>query len=202
MGEKIPRRVDPVGHNRNSHINLGLISSGTQRPVQEQSAPLHMSAEQLQRQELRANLSPRHQAVVSTDGSIGIKPRIVNTALASPTNIREAWVVKHESPWITYQKAYELKFDQYITVAVRRRPYSGRVVIRDFDAREASYKLGVLRKISHERFVTLLDVFQSETKVFAVFDHSFTSLKQVVDCAAFPSRHQLTAIISQVNHLP
>lgn len=199
MGEKATRRVDPVGYNRNSHINLGLIPSGTSRRVQEQRSLQDVSTEQLEGRVPRLNLSPAREAVFTTDGSTGKKPHTVTTSSALATNIHEPWVVKYESPWTTYQKGYELKFDQYVIVAVRRSPSSGRVVIRDFNARDASYKLGILRKISHERFVTVLEVFQSDTKVFAVFDHSFTSLKQVVDCAAFPTRQQLTAILSQVN---
>lgn len=202
MGERIPPRVDPVGHSRNSHINLGLITHGTPQQVQEHAEPPSRSRDQLKGQVPRAHLSPLQEAVVNADGSTGKQPQAVTTAPVSATDTHKPWVVKYESPWTTYKKGYELKFDRYITVAVRRTPYSGRVVIKDFDVRDASYKLGILRKISHERFVTVLEVFQSGAKVFAVFDHSFTSLKQVVDSAAFPSRKQLTAILSQVNPPP
>jgi hypothetical protein len=202
MGERISRQPNPMGQIRNSHIDLGSINHRIPTRGDEGREPAHVFPKQLQSQAPGVDPSVPRGAVVPAEVIAGRKAQVMTARPTPAKNMHESWMVRYETPWNTYKRGYELKFDRYVTVAVRRFPDSGRVVIKDFDARDASDKLNVLRKISHERFVTVLEVFRTDTKVFAVFDHSFTSLKQVVDSAAFPSRKQLTAILSQVEAHP
>ena len=107
--------------------------------------------------------------------------------------------VKLDSPWKTYEKGFELQFDQIVTVAVRRAPRSGRVAIKEYSDRDASRKLEMLKKVSHEKCVQVLDVFEHHKRCYIVFEHILVSLTEVVACPAYPTQQQLVAILAQVS---
>ena len=83
-------------------------------------------------------------------------------------------------------------------IAARKAPGHGKVAIKTFTRQEANPKLDMIRRISHRRFVDLLEVFEFDNATYAVFEHIFTSLKQVAGPAAYPTERQLTAILGQV----
>ena len=59
------------------------------------------------------------------------------------------------------------------------------VMIKTFTIQEASPKLDMIRRISHKRFVDLLEVFEFDNNICIVFDYIFTSLKQVASLAMY-----------------
>ena len=107
--------------------------------------------------------------------------------------------VKRESPWKTYRKGFELKLDQFVTVAVRQAPQSGKVAIKEYSDRDAGRMLEMLHKVRHERFVNFLDVFQHRNMCYAIFEHVLVSLAEVMACPAYPTEQQLVAILAQVS---
>ncbi|KAK5044692.1 hypothetical protein LTR84_010584 [Exophiala bonariae] len=107
--------------------------------------------------------------------------------------------IKHESPWKAYKSGYDLKLDQFVTVAVRKAPGAGKVAIREFDRQDGDRKIEMLWSVRHERFVNLLEIFEVGDTYYAVFEHIFVTLVQVVNCPAYPTERQLAAIIGQVN---
>jgi hypothetical protein len=106
--------------------------------------------------------------------------------------------VKHESPWKTYKKGYELKLDKYITVAAHLFPHSGKVAIKEYARSEAERNLEMLNTVRHVRFIRALELFEWDQTCYAVFEHVFVSLVQVVACPAYPTERQLAAILGQV----
>jgi hypothetical protein len=56
----------------------------------------------------------------------------------------------------------------------------------------------MLHRICHERFVSLLEIFEFDKTWYAVFEHIVTSLTQVVKSPAYPTERQLAAIVGQV----
>ena len=78
-------------------------------------------------------------------------------------------------------------------------PLHGKVAIKTFAGRDANRKLDMLHRVCHERFVSLLEVFESDTAWYAVFEHVVTSLTQVVNSPAYPTERQLAAIVGQVS---
>ena len=111
--------------------------------------------------------------------------------------------IKRQSPWKTHERGYDLKFDQYVTVAIQKAPWTGLVAIKELAKPEMhgdfDRKLEVLSKIRHQRFVDLHEVFQIDDICYLVFDHIFVSLTQVVSSPAYPSERQLVAILHQVS---
>lgn len=115
-----------------------------------------------------------------------------------PGRERKLFRTKHESPWQTYEKGFDLKFDQFVTVATRKAPRTGKVTIRKLAGQNAASELDLLRRVAHERFVTLLEIMDHEKTIYMVFEHIFVSLTQVVNCPAYPTEGQLAAILGQV----
>ena len=107
--------------------------------------------------------------------------------------------VRLDSPWNTYEKGFKLHFDQMVTVAVRRAPRSGKVAIKEYLDRDASRQLEMLKKVSHEKFVQVLDIFEHQRRCYIVFEHILVSLSEVVGCPAYPTQQQLVAILAQVS---
>jgi hypothetical protein len=115
-----------------------------------------------------------------------------------PGRERKLFRIKHQSPWQTYERGYDLKFDQFVAVATRKAPLTGKVTIRKLAGQNAASELDMLRRVDHERFVTLLEIMDHEKTIYMVFEHIFVSLTQVVNCPAYPTERQLAAILGQV----
>lgn len=197
-----PPQLDRRPQNRDSHINLGLISrgrtsqtSGTGRKWDLTSVSTKANATTSESSAQLNDTHLRQQHTVDPHHTIG-------HALGGPTKSHSSWSIKRQSPWTVYEKGYELKFDQYVTVATRRAPDSGIAAIKTITRRDTNLKLGMLRRVCNKRFVRLLEVFDFDGRVFAVFEHTPTSLKQVVDSAAYPTELQLVAILAQVDQAP
>ena len=107
--------------------------------------------------------------------------------------------VQHGIPWKTYEEGYDLKLDQFVKVATRKAPLHGKVAIKTFAGRDANRQLDMLHSVYHERFISLLEVFESDTTWYAVFEHVVTSLTQVINSPAYPTKRQLAAIVGQVS---
>lgn len=105
-------------------------------------------------------------------------------------------------PWKTYEKGYELKLDQFVTIACRKAPLKGNVVVRNFTDPDANRKLDMVRRIRHGRFVDLLEIFEFERMWYAVFEHIVMSLVQLVNAPAYPNESQLAAVVAQVSQNP
>ncbi|KIW36231.1 uncharacterized protein PV06_11479 [Exophiala oligosperma] len=106
--------------------------------------------------------------------------------------------VRHESPWKMYKQGYELKFEDFVTVAVGLSPNSGKFAIKNYKRREGEGILDMLDTVRHEKFIRVMEVFEWEQTYFAVFEHVFVSLEQVVACPAYPTERQLVAILAQI----
>ena len=107
--------------------------------------------------------------------------------------------IKHDSPWNTYEAGYDLKLHEFVTVAVRKAPQRGKVAIRQFAGPDVHHKLHMLHRISHERFVTMMEIFEYQKTWYAVFEHVVISLTQVVNSPPYPTEGQLSAIVGQVS---
>ena len=60
--------------------------------------------------------------------------------------------VQYDTPWKVFEKGYDLKLDQFVTVATRKAPLHGKVAVKTFAGRDASRKLDMLHRVCHERF--------------------------------------------------
>lgn len=189
------------GH-RYSHINLGVIdyakSSQTSENREEwdvPTAPVEVHAAGSARSTPEKGEQPQHQ------GTSGPQ-NVTGQASEFSTLSQSIWPIHPSSPWAVYEKGYELKFDQFVTVAARKAPRSGLVAIRTITGQDQRETLQTLQLVRDKRIVSLLEIFVSDRTTFAVFEHTPTSLKQAVDSAAYPTEQQLVAILAQVSPGP
>lgn len=197
-----PARYGHQPGHRYSHINLGVIdyakSSQTSEPREEWDvppAPVEVHAAGSAGSTPEKGEQPQHQ------GTSGPQ-NVTGQASESSTLSQSIWPVHPSSPWAVYEKGYELKFDQLVTVAARKAPGSGLVAIRTITGQDAREKLQTLQLVCNKRIVSLLEIFVFERTGFAIFEHTPTSLKQVANSAAYPTEQHLVAILAQVSSKP
>ena len=184
---------------RDSHIDLGLIGHGRSPLIQEFHAHSRNSPTRTNQRTVAGDTSAHNGASQLRTG-ISIGDQHVSSGFPQAMQgEQEGSRVQYDTPWKMYEKGYDLKLDQFVTVATRKAPLHGKVAIKTFAGRDANRKLDMLHRVCHERFVSLLEVFESDTTWYAVFEHVVTSLTQVVNCPAYPTERQLAAIVGQVS---
>ena len=113
------------------------------------------------------------------------------------TEIMTGGKVNHSSPWNTYVRGYDLELDKFVTVATRKHPRSGLVVIKEMP-QESNNVLILLGTIRNERVVEVLEVFAFEQKYFAVLEYIPVTLREVARSPPYPTEQQLATILEQV----
>lgn len=178
--------------NRESQIDLGLIGTNADGQGEKRSTQVHKAPIAL----------PGGGRLTRIDERPHKESHDVSQGLASSR--KQLWEeaasvsVTKGSPWSQYEKGYDLRFEETVTVAVRRRPLSGKVAVRELTDRDSARKLALIRSIRHERFIDLLEVFESGDTCYLVLEHIFVSLTQVIHGPAYPTERQLAAIVGQV----
>ena len=126
--------------------------------------------------------------------------RRLRTVEANKAHLRatEYSMIKYASPWDSYDEKYELQFDIFITVAVKKDSPSALSTIKKFDQSSSDEKLLILQTLRHKCFSIPLDVFRFEESLYIVFEYISVSLFEVVRCPAYPNEEQLGAIFEQV----
>ena len=84
-----------------------------------------------------------------------------------------------ESPWNRFQKTYELKFEVFTTVAMRKASPCEVVMVKEFQTPEGIEKLRMLQQIRHENFIAFLESFQLQQSSYAILEHVSISLSQI-----------------------
>lgn len=185
--------------NRRSHINLESIGA---RPSARREGAGALVGVKTHKSDNAVFDIPEISDESGTEKEGSIERKRPNALKSHPKWERQLFRSKHESPWRTYEKGYDLKLDEFVTVATRKAPLCGKVTIRKFGDQDAARKLDMLRKVEHERFVALLEIFDYEKTNYVVLEHVSVSLTQVVNCAAYPTERQLAAILGQVWSTP
>jgi serine/threonine protein kinase len=107
--------------------------------------------------------------------------------------------MKRSSPWESYEKKYDLKLDDFVTVATRKPPSYQVVTTKRFPTQESKDKVHNLQHLRHENLVAVLDIFIFDDSVHVVLEHMPVSLAQVVASPVYPNERQLAVILKQVS---
>ncbi|KAK5311992.1 hypothetical protein LTR93_011505 [Exophiala xenobiotica] len=182
------RHLARSAQNRESRIDLGAIGS---EPGSKSSTPAN-HLEQIARTAERISTSWRKLSPATDTGGEMEKGIGKQTEKATEPEMRKPSgsahrqppsgkgeipiTVRHESPWKMYKKGYELKFEDFVIVAVRLSPNSGKVAIKNYNRREGERSLDMLNIVRHAKFISFLEVFEWDQMFFAVFEHVFVSL--------------------------
>ena len=143
-------------------------------------------------------------AKISAVDKASIKwPEDVSAPRAPPA--RSPWpplAVRNESPWKSHEKGYETELGGSVTVAKRKHPASGLVVVKELSGPSAENQLSMLRHISAEtqgaHFLSCLAVCRFEQIFHIISECMATSLTQIVAVPQYPREHEVAAIIGQV----
>ena len=110
--------------------------------------------------------------------------------------------VKDESPWKTYNKEYQIELGGLVTVAERKYPASGLIVVKELLGPSAESKLSMLRRIpdaiQSPYFVSWVEVFHFENVLHVISEYMTVSLLQIVAAPRYPRENHVAAIIGQV----
>lgn len=201
------RRMISRSDKRKSHFDLedlegvdpsqSVPSRGTQAqrqktPLWQRSVPKDDAAKLFKR---KRTVSPGREKVNGRAVASGL---LLPKAVRAGVRAHEYVEIKHESPWKSFQKVYELKFDNYNTVAIRKALPCEVVTVKGFTESEVDEKLDMLQRIRHENFVAFLGSFQFEQGSYAVLEHVPVSLAQIVASPPYPTELQLAAMLGQV----
>ena len=156
---------------------------------------------------LRTNGTKRLRRTIlsSSESSPTAGPKDLKLVKAAEAGVRahECVTIKHESPWKTYNKVFELKLEEYVIVAVRKDPSCEIVFIKSFNGPDADVKIKMLQRVRHHNFIAFLDAFTFNQTCYAIFEHEhiIVSLAQFVSSPAYPTELHLAAVLGQVKLL-
>ena len=103
--------------------------------------------------------------------------------------------MKDESPWESYWKIFQLKFDLFVTVAVRKEPLRKCVIVKNFSESDFQEKLRIIHSIRHDYIVTVLKTFRFEGSFYVVLEGMAISLVQIVASPPYLDEQKLAAIL-------
>lgn len=107
--------------------------------------------------------------------------------------------MKDASPWESYWKIFQLKFDRFVTVAVRKEPLRKCVIVKRFSEPDSQEELRMIHSIRHNHIVTVLKTFRFEGSFYVVLERMTISLVQIVVSPPYPGEQKLAAILGQID---
>ncbi len=93
------------------------------------------------RQALKKNVPKRKRSLSpQKDGAMGI-----------PGIRPYDFTLKEASPWESYWRIFQLKFDRFVTVAVRKEPLRKCVIVKTFSERSSQEDIQMIHRIRHDK---------------------------------------------------
>ena len=176
--------------NRNTQFEMeGLRGAGQSTPVTEPESHAIEGQQTLQDHSLLKKKAPKRKRSLSPQ---------TRGALKKPGISIYDHGVKDGSPWESYWKIFQLKFDSFVTVAVQKEPLRKRVVVKRLSGPEIKEQLQMVRSIRHNKIVNVLETFRFEGTFYVVLERMSISLTQVVASPPYPGEQELAAIAGQV----
>lgn len=143
-----------------------------------------------------SSLQPKKQRVITKNSPIELE--IVSAAAARVSALDVGRVrMKHESPWNSLRKEYDLQFDDFIPIATH--PSFGLVVVKCLSGPGAEEKVDMLQGIRHENFLAFIDYFRFDDCHHVVLEYASISIANLVLSNRYPNEIQLAAILGQVS---
>ena len=123
------------------------------------------------------------------------------------------FVMKKESPWQTYNKGYDLKVSELVTVIKKRQSVSKMlvtdshsasevIVIRKLSDSSRNVNLSMFLQVQGEYFIKCIEAYKFRADLYIVLEHMSISLLQVVAAPVQPQKAHMAAIVKQVRFQP
>ena len=103
---------------------------------------------------------------------------------------------KTESPWRSFHRVFELRYEDFKTVTARKAHPCELVVVQKL---ESSEQLDLLQQLRHENIVPFFESFRSEDRIYAILEYIPVSLAQIVASPPYPTEPQLAVILGQAS---
>lgn len=104
------------------------------------------------------------------------------------------------SPWDSYWKSFQVKYTDFVTVAVRKGGRRKCVIVKSFSAgADSQQELEMIHGIRHDNIVTVLETFRFEGSFHVVLERIPIPLVQIIASPAYPGEQELAAILGLVN---
>ena len=84
--------------------------------------------------------------------------------------------VKKESRGKSYDRDYQTELGGPVTVAERKEPASGMVVVKEFSRANAENRLSMLRQVLDSYFISCIEIFYFEDMLYVISEHMTMSL--------------------------
>lgn len=96
----------------------------------------------------------------SIDPKTGLKELDTIWAAIAGVRLHKLVRIKHKSPWLRFQKDFEIKLQVFSDIAIHREPPREFVIIKSFSCADAPKTVNMLKKIQDDNFVTFLEYFR------------------------------------------
>ena len=168
--------------------------------IKAQSRPPPTSSSGFAGKEKSARAAPKrpilHRSQKTVTGSI---KGLCLPRLESLDNISSILIVRHESPWDTYQQAITYHSAGDVTIASRRTRPSRMVAIRKYRREDARGLIDRFGRLEHINILTFYECYlDGDSAFFLVADLPLT-LAHVITCSdLYPSEAELGSMLCQV----
>lgn len=107
-------------------------------------------------------------------------------------------IIRHESPWDTFEKDYECDLAGAVAVCLRFKGKRAVRAIRQFSVKEADTVLQVLSSMKHDNVASVLECFRTADALYTISEFDPLTLDHIVACKQYPKPNQLASLMSQV----
>ena len=177
--------------NRNTQFRLeGLIGLEHCTSLPKPASHVTEGQQRLQdRQVLKKNALKRKRSLSPS--------RMIGNRLGIHIEYRE---MKDESSWDSYSKVFQLKFNNFVHVAARKRSSRKCVLVKSFATiSNFQVELKMIHNIRHDHIVSVLKIFRFESSFYVVLERMIISLVQIVASPPYLDEQELIVILGQVN---
>lgn len=126
-------------------------------------------------------------------------PRLPLPIQFDPTDGSPKVIRRFISVWSVYEKSHVRDFGEDVVVALRRRPASGRVMVKPLKRTDVARKLALFNRISSDRVLRCFEICETAASADLVFEYMDCTFTQIVGMVTFPSELELAAIAGQVH---
>ena len=106
--------------------------------------------------------------------------------------------IKDESPQESYQKIFQLKFNRFIIIAVRKESLRKCVIVKRFLESDFQEELRIIYSIWYDYIIIVLEIFRFKSLFYVVLERIAIFLIQIVISPFYLGKQKLAAILRQI----
>lgn len=157
----------------------------------------------LKPQSLSRNLSPANYALPQSKiprlKKKSPQPKVSVSSDEAPT-VDILFKQHPNSPWEKYTEIMKvLHFEGEVSLVIRKRSPRTTACIREFPEEKAQETLFSYEQLQHLNITSVIEAFCTPQLLYIVFERTYFSLEQMIQCPLYPTKEQLAATVGQVS---